>query len=219
MKKYITIAALLAAGTAFANAGEETFVWTPEDGDFSGFKLQSGELVTITGDFTLEFVVKATTRDSTFNVTLESENGTELGLSNFHGSNSYELNWFKTTPGDASSHVVSLGGHFSDARIVSSPATFVFDFTKTDNGYYNVSIVGSNTEAGWSESWSYTGYNISGLSNGDQNPIVWNSLETSATAVLSSMKLTTNVPEPSAFGLLAGIGALALVASRRRKRA
>ena len=44
-------------------------------------------------------------------------------------------------------------------------------------------------------------------------------LETSAITNAQTLKLTlTNVPEPSAFGLLAGIGALAFVAARRRRR-
>ena len=44
-------------------------------------------------------------------------------------------------------------------------------------------------------------------------------LETNATTNAQTLKLTlTNVPEPSAFGLLAGIGALVFVAARRRRR-
>jgi len=38
-------------------------------------------------------------------------------------------------------------------------------------------------------------------------------------AEANSFALTGTIPEPSAFGLLAGIGALALVAARRRRRA
>ncbi|MGN0861114.1 MAG: LamG-like jellyroll fold domain-containing protein [Candidatus Spyradosoma sp.] len=36
--------------------------------------------------------------------------------------------------------------------------------------------------------------------------------------ILSAAHLTASIPEPSAFGLLAGLGALALVAARRRRR-
>ncbi|MBQ8445442.1 MAG: PEP-CTERM sorting domain-containing protein, partial [Opitutales bacterium] len=35
---------------------------------------------------------------------------------------------------------------------------------------------------------------------------------------MSYATLIINVPEPSAFGLLAGVGALALVVSRRKRR-
>ncbi len=47
-------------------------------------------------------------------------------------------------------------------------------------------------KSGWTQSLSYTG---------------------------STLSLTMTIPEPSTFGLLAGVGALALVAARRRRRA
>ncbi len=42
---------------------------------------------------------------------------------------------------------------------------------------------------------------------------------TSVATTYSGVSLTASIPEPSAFGLLAGAGALALVAARRRRRA
>ena len=217
MKKYITIAALLAAGSAFANA--ETFTWNSTEGDFSGFRTVGGELVTITGDFTLEFVVQASTRDARFEAVLSGAEGVEFGLVNFHGNSSYELDWVKKERGlDERSESKSLGGHFSDVRIVNSPATFTFAFTETSSGYYDLLISASNQEANnWTANWTVDGLNLGRVDN-QQTSITWTSLIQSETATVSSMTLTTAIPEPSAFGMLAGLGALALVASRRRRR-
>ena len=96
--------------------------------------------------------------------------------------------------------VVDMTGQTSTAE------TFTLDLlTSSALSYNNTSITNDNVgtllgdvvslsgwdKTGWTQTLSYTD---------------------------STLKLTMTIPEPSAFGLLAGVGALALVAARRRRR-
>ena len=96
--------------------------------------------------------------------------------------------------------VVDMTGQTSTAE------TFTLDLlTSSALSYNNMSITNDNVgtllgavvslsgwdKTGWTQTLSYTD---------------------------STLKLTMTIPEPSAFGLLAGVGALALVAARRRRR-
>ncbi len=75
--------------------------------------------------------------------------------------------------------------------------------------------LGTTDSGGWVFSWDTYSYASDYVSevffNADAGEIT--------TTALSEASLTAlNIPEPSAFGLLAGVGALALVAARRRRR-
>ena len=93
---------------------------------------------------------------------------------------------------------ISVSGDVAALKAVCTSATGRYDFTLYDNntlttGVTNVTVDGDFATALAGAGWTYS---------------------------LSEDKsiLTISVPEPSAFGLLAGAGALALVAARRRRR-
>ena len=52
---------------------------------------------------------------------------------------------------------------------------------------------------------------------GESDTIVLLFSSSGTTSTTTNLSVTTTIPEPSTFGLLAGVGALALVASRRRR--
>ncbi len=79
----------------------------------------------------------------------------------------------------------------------------------------SISFVASTGYTEWST--------LAGSLTGDETLIfVWNDNSAGSVNTVSSLTssitiVTDTVPEPSAFGLLAGLGALALVAARRRR--
>ncbi len=214
MKKYITIAALLAAGTAFANAG--TFTWNSTDGDFSGFKTTDGKLIAITGDFSLSmtFQLAYYHADCAIQLSpaagLDSQGSFELGFSGATAK-------IYTFSADNTSNTSTTGGHFSSDRVVNSAATLIFNFSNynADTKEYTMSIT-------YPTAWNASDDSKTVSFGGN---VVWEKLTLggdNAKPSVSNLTLSTSayqvVPEPSAFGMLAGLGALALVAARRRRK-
>lgn len=95
---------------------------------------------------------------------------------------------------------------------------FALDLTKTESGFdVSVSIGGIAALPKDSETFSVITNTLSAI---DVLGLRFGSA-TKGSVTLSNLKIATTgtvIPEPSAFGLFAGIAALALVASRRRKR-
>ena len=259
MKKYITVAALLAAGTAFANADvvavfncggtgargtwmDTTKGWTSatQDGTYSGrfnnVRSESGitlssegsELLSTddAGSFTAnadvpgtpkpipgalptlsQGVFKDTAYDTLWggSVDLYGTGQTTFTLGNLEQNTTYTVylfcaradennggsaTWMTETSGAVWS-VTTAGGTTSGSTVLADGST---------EGL-NASIVKVTFNTGTATSFAFdSGDNASFTLNGivvDQG---------------------SSIPEPSAFGLLAGLGALALVASRRRRK-
>ncbi|MBQ2731539.1 MAG: PEP-CTERM sorting domain-containing protein [Opitutales bacterium] len=267
MKKYITLAALLAAGTACANAAQ-TVVFDFGRTDADSYKTP-GAICIGTGSSPYEGGISASGN-------LEIFSGSYSFTQEASGGGWYNNSATLTTDEEASwkNHLTEMpsgwGNTFADGLTCqwngSSGNTFTLVFSNLESGYYDLSVLGgycgqdnlsstikltlggaTTTETEWTlvdiggnaaattqsgvseltssltntadanegytfditkifvgESGSLT-VTIDGAGAGDQR------------TPLNGLKLTF-IPEPSAFGMLAGLGALALVASRRRRK-
>ncbi len=217
MKKYITIAALLAAGTAFANA--ETLIAFDTKSDVSADITESGYGLVLSE---LELVISTT--------------------GNLNSSGSYKADYLRPNVnvgnGGEWTLTFTITNNGVEVATLSSVNLAAFTFNK-DGAYQNQNRIAQFTMEETAESHTFNG--TQGIDNAfaeitldftDINLNVGEShkftltvdrgTETNGTFVgLQSISFSGTgsvIPEPSAFGLLAGLGALALVASRRRRR-
>ena len=259
MKTYLSIAALLAAGAAFANAASVTHGdGTPVEEMMSGYYVLEGETPysdvsisadagdsefsvmvgmlgagTVTGGVTISNASsstvnfslyegslsgKVTSAGSTGSVNISLYTGTSLGAgTSFELSASSTLNFganiqnssvtWNLSKDDVANQNVLISG--SGAVTFSENATIVLNFE---------SEAALNAVMANSASFQLFGDGVSatGLSNASWTVQVAGA-DTGSTLSVNEDGVATVVPEPSAFGLLAGLGALALVASRRRR--
>ena len=264
MKKYITVAALLAAGTAFANAdvvavfncggvgdrgkwmdttkgwtnatlgaGGDNFRNVPASG--SNITLSSeGSALGSTGDggsFTAKAGVPGTPKPIPGALPTLS--------SGVFGKNTYDTLWGGSVNlYDAGQTTLTLGG------LTANTEYTVYLFSARANANNNGSVEWTSTsdvdwsvwtlgDSGSAEQADGSTVWFDGDENGKNASIVEVTFTTGAeqTSISfstgNSQRFTLNgivvdqgssIPEPSAFGLLAGLGALALVASRRRRK-
>ena len=268
MKKYITVAALLAAGAAFANA-DVTLIdvdftsygsWTAAQGAGwtqakteggnhdenavvnSTLGLTTGDAWTQTkvwhglgssidlgtdGKYTITYT--ATKGDNNaalqfalvgtdYSIVVGSSYGTDPGLyagsvgdANVLTSTS---SWyvFQDKEGDGVVEITK-GAEISSAAISNGELTYTLTLTTSASGNDTLEVSAGNG------SYSYTGtYTF----NGDAELTAVGFMLEAEVNIRQSVKgvsvVSSAIPEPSAFGLLAGLGALALVASRRRRK-
>ena len=276
MKKYLSIAALLAAGAAFANAASVTYG--------EGIEVSAGDqnIYTLSGENPYKSVkISSAEGDSAFNVligTWDGEEGTVNGMS-VNSSSSKPVN-ITLRNGTLSGKIdtsgstgevnidLQMGSSTEDegvslttriaagtSFVLSSKTTLefndmssgtgvlVWNLSEGDVANQNVLISGKGTGKGtvkFSENVTIVlnfeseaaldavvnnnasfqlfgeGVRAEGLSNASWTVQVAGE-ETGRTLSVNEDGVVTVVPEPSAFGLLAGLGALALVASRRRR--
>lgn len=254
MKKYIAVAALIAAGSAFANAADE-IVYTPlengewvsssnhsdrhstvpnptiSDGAYSwatnwgqGYSTWDGlDLVLDSSDDYVSFSYTITTGNTNDGVMTLALVGTDMAIVtgfSYKGAIKYavttdnvakdqytfapEASWGTVLSGTAMNSGTSGNTSYAIAGTVSwdeSLSNFVLDLS------LGGAVVAENIKLGETIDFSKLVISTDG---GPQGP---------SYATLSDLTIKANspVPEPSAFGMLAGVSALALVALRRRR--
>ena len=219
MKKYITLAALLAAGTACANAAKEELTLTsPTGGSLTSSNaaiawseaytnLSSWEIsFTLTDAAVGEAIIFGTDRDG-------SGAAGYLLATNEDGSlEVYARNIGVTYSNSTAAGVVTAG----------TPIAITFSFIANYNETTDQVVGGTfSLKAGETPTYSWdvsSGLDYTDLTNNSVSRF-WTNTAAEQFSGITVSKLDNNiVPEPSAFGMLAGRGALALVASRRRRK-
>ena len=253
MKKYITVAALLAAGTAFANAEVTSLIdvdftkvsamphgwtsgqWTTSNpGESPHFSfgnngatvrnpwkqnyLETTDLTLSLAagvSYTIEFTTYSANTDNYQALFYLSSTNYSIALGNSYNSNK------NVYVGDLDSAIDDEFVSFQDGKdrtVIEEDQTL--EGLTVDNGLdYSLTLTedllsysisdGTTTKNGSftfsaTDSFSKIGFVLDGA--------------TGAVGVKNVSVVSSAIPEPSAFGLLAGLGALALVASRRRRK-
>ncbi len=239
MKNILTTLTLLAAGTSLASA--DVVVWDKTPSEVSGSSVATwnvsssgltwssevGESVIFTIDATsisseLSYTLFSVNDKSYKNLSSVSISAGNIVFKNFNNSDvtisladvSAESNLtfvFNRTDGNAATLDVYVDGDFSSAAKTVTGASSGFYFG-TSNTWTTLAFGGIG-----SESPTVT----PAVSNDDAESFTLLAAGYTVGAIATQDDLiqysTSAIPEPSAFGLIAGMGALALVAARRRR--
>ena len=265
MKKYITVAALLAAGTAFANADvvavfncghSDNTGWMTSHDDWKPATLGNyyGNINVSAGEDGISLSLSGDTLVGTgAGGSFTANNNTAAGgpyaippalttlSSGVFGKNTYDTLWGgSVNMWNAGSATLKLGDLKANTKYT------VYLFSARANGSTSGSVEWESSSTP-DVSWSVWTLGDSGAAEKNDSSTVWFDGSTTgknasivevtfttgaeqtevAFSTSSSQRFTLNgivvdqgstIPEPSAFGLLAGLGALALVASRRRRK-
>ena len=211
MKKYITIAALLAAGTTFANA-ETLELTTPSGGTLTSSNAAlawdtNGGLLEELSSWEVSFDLTVT-RDALENQDLATICGSwkfainANGTVEFYGDDlSYNSESWGILPKTETNIVVSFISNIDQEGNSLGTGTF---YAKSGDNEFSVEVE-----------------KVFAITSGDTGKCfrLWTNSAKEHYSNITVSKLADNVvPDPSACGLLAGLGALALVASRRRRK-
>ena len=228
MKHYIATAALIAAGTAFADAAD--LIWSQTDISLTGSNTYNITGVTINDGFTVKIDLsgwQAANGPIGWFTTTDGSGYQQSAATFGWGKSSNNAEWHATTfTSGGSATNQQAGENYDDAK--SYGASGAFDtvlFLTVQRG--TASLYEQTTEGGEVVLVAQT----SGMSTSAVNGLYVGHWEDASSqqqggtmdvgiynAVLSTTEMASMIPEPSAFGLLAGLGALALVASRRRRK-
>ena len=234
MKHYIATAALVAAGTAFSNAAVIELADTSVETSVVATSLLTAENAAsiITSEHLNKALLGITVGSHSWSIGVGTYNADQQlhiynvvagnGVSGYANASFSGDDWptsgSLSTAFDSTENIVggalTLGYAGVDAQSTSGTAV-VFSVKYADGSVVNISgLCTSQKHSGDSPvSLSYDDSLLSAPTYTASAEEDWtlDSLVATNTAALSA------VPEPSAFGLLAGLAALALVASRRRR--
>ncbi len=255
MKKHIALAALLAAGSAFANAAEPTLVW---DMNFEStgvtLTLAEGVATNLASNVGANLISNGaiTLNNNSFSFTQTAGNVSyadeftlvaklSLGASQsdkwpalfgFGETNAWA--WKPSYYVEGKKFALDkdgFGGVVNEDNKASGNITYVLpsegygdiiDVAIQCNGQGKISLYVDGTLAGYTTITNPVDCSSSKLINnftfGARNDGGNKSNITLYDAALYKGLVTSIIPEPSTFGLLAGLGALALVGTRRRRK-
>ena len=229
MKHYIATAALIAAGTAFADAAD--LIWSKSDIGLTGSNTYTIS-ETISDGFTVKIDLSGwqAVNGPIGWLTTEAGSGYQQSAATFGwGKSSNNAEWHATTfTSGGSATGQQAGDSYADVNSYGAQTGTPFDtvlfltvqggtaslYEQTETGNEVVLVAQTSGMSTSAVNGLYVGHWSGGESQhqgGTMDVGVYN-------AVLSTTEMASMIPEPSAFGLLAGLGALALVASRRRRK-
>ena len=253
MKKHISIAALLVAGTSLANAGTASFTFnSPIDGA-TNIPVNTGSTETITGSLDtvasgakFELSQGGARWDSSSRILYESFFFISYNVDSHKWSNDVVLSEISSITGisvdalktieegvgnclsdTANPLVVTLSGLEANTEYAittiwgPSRANWKFDVTQGSfvEGYCG--DLWSNGSRGWESLGEFpsdlgSAYAVKTIVRTDDTGTI-SFKETGGRTEIGFLSVSA-IPEPSAFGMLAGVGALALAVSRRRRK-
>ena len=221
MKNYITVAALLAAGAAFANAEVTTVTFAPQNspdtaaqnwnvggtnGYYVGTTLDTNDWFSAFAWGEMAGADQIMNQNQNFTLTAEQTLTVSSVTFSFVGA-------FNGGSFDNAASSVSTGSTiklFSDSDELAS-TTADIEGTGLNEGVTSGTLPEANIVT--------LDFAPITVNAGDTISFTLEVTQNNVNTGLKSIAFTTAaVPEPSAFGLLAGLGALALVASRRRRK-
>lgn len=224
MKKYIAIATLLAAGSAFANAEAQTIA-LKADKDLKVNESGVGSLISTNGALTWDSASYGSLTSWRIDFTLSTvRNGLDnvdlLDLTNGGGPR-FALNsdgsfeWYNGTLGSINSEWKWNWTGTDDS--INLSISYVADYKITGESIGTGILLVQTGETTILSVKNLAAGEMSTLDSGDVR--IWSNGGKEHYSDITLTKLNNNViPEPSTFGLLAGLGALALVGTRRRRK-
>ena len=247
MKKYITIAALLVAGNVFVNAAEQT-INLADTGYTTGVVLTTtltaeqltnivvtpnvnktliGFGVALDNNTTHSAALTVKTWDSKNEFHLYYNQDAGVDASGFgYASASFSAPEGYTCP---AGHAINNAFDYSQVKEAALTLAFAPKAAATDVYGISLALTVEYNDGTWASivgtatgySWSNNQYKATEVFYDDSllsAPVVTLDGSWTHESLVEANKQALAIPEPSAFGLLAGLGALALVGTRRRRK-